>query len=412
MFHSDDIDYIVTMKILLLENISTVAINLLKSTGHEVVAFKTNIEDQLVVKELHNTEIIGLRSRSQITKEIIEQCPNLKAIGCFCIGTNQVDIKHAQIKGIPVFNAPFSNTRSVAEMVIAEIIILCRNIHTRNAELHRNVWNKMANGSNEVRGKTLGIVGYGRIGSQLGILAEGLGMNVLYYDIERKLSLGNAIECSSLNELLSKSDIVSLHVPQTAQTKNMISQKELLTMKKGSKLVNASRGNVIVIEDLVSALQSEHIASVAIDVFPQEPKNNSEPFQSPLSQFDNALLTPHIGGSTIEAQENIGTEVGEKLIKYVSLGSTIGSVNFPESSLQRAKGSILRISHIHKNTPGILEKINNIFAKNNVNISAQILQTEGEVGYALIDVPHAVDEHTMQELLSIPNTIDARIIRF
>ncbi len=398
------------MKILLLENISSIAKNLLEKAGHEVLTFKTSIDDPSIAKELQNVEVLGIRSRSQLTKEVLSKCTKLQAIGCFCIGTNQVDLDFAQLQGIPVFNAPFSNTRSVAEMVLGEIIILCRNIHIRNAELHRGIWNKVATGSVEVRGKTLGIVGYGRIGSQLGILAEGLGMNVIYYDIERKLSLGNATECQSLEQLLSSSDIVSLHVPQTPQTKNMITKKELSQMKQGAKLINASRGNVIVIEDLVEALKSEHISSVAIDVFPREPKDNSEPFTSPLIEFEQALLTSHIGGSTIEAQENIAIEVGEKMIDFIKTGSTTGAVNFPQAFLAKSKNSMLRIVHIHQNTPGMLEKINNVFAKNGVNIISQILQTEGDVGYAIIDISHAIDEKIITELTKISNTIKARVI--
>lgn len=398
------------MKILLLENISTIAKNLLEKAGHEVHSFKTSIEDPSIVKELANAEMLGIRSRSQVTGEVLAKCQKLQAIGCFCIGTNQVDLIAAANKGIPVFNAPFSNTRSVAEMVLGEIIILFRNIHIRNAELHRNVWSKVANGSVEVRGKTLGIVGYGRIGSQLGILAEGLGMNVIYYDIERKLSLGNATERSTLEQLLAQADVVSLHVPETTQTHNMITKKELSQMKKGSRLINASRGTIIVIDDLVAALESQHIASVAIDVFPKEPKDNSDPFESPLAKFENALLTPHIGGSTVEAQENIGVEVGDKFADFISTGSTNGAVNFPQASLPKARDSYCRIVHAHKNTPGMLEKINNVFGKHNVNIASQILQTEGEIGYALIDIAHPLEQSIVEELAKIPNTIKARII--
>lgn len=399
------------MKIVLLENISPSATNLLQENGNTVLNFKTNAEDPSVQQHFADVEILGIRSRSQITKEVLEMCPKLQAIGCFCIGTNQVNLEYAQSIGVPVFNAPFSNTRSVAEMVLGQIIILCRNIHTRNAELHRNVWNKVATGSVEVRGKTLGIVGYGRIGSQLGILAEGLGMNVIYYDIERKLSLGNATECQTLDELLEKSDIVSLHVPQVPQTKNLITKRELSKMKKGSRLINASRGNVIVIEDLVEALKTEHISSVAIDVFPFEPKDNSEPFTSPLAEFDNALLTPHIGGSTTEAQENIAIEVGEKLLSFQKFGGTVGAVNFPETAMLKARNGVMRILHIHKNTPGMLEKINNILAKNNLNIVSQVLQTDGEIAYAMMDISEKANSDLLsQSLHSITNTIKTRVI--
>ena len=399
------------MKILLLENISLTAKKSLENVGYDVTIFKENIEDDKILSQIKNTDILGIRSRSQITKEIILQAPQLKAIGCFCIGTNQVDLDFAKIKGIPVFNAPFSNTRSVAEMVLGEIIILSRNIHIRNLELHRGVWSKVASGSFEIRGKVLGIVGYGRIGSQLGIIAESLGMQVIYYDIERKLSLGNATECDNLEKLLSKSDFVSLHVPETPQTKNLISKRELLQMKKGAKLINASRGNVVAIDDLVEALKSEHISSVAIDVFPQEPKDNNDPFKSELIKFDNALLTPHIGGSTIEAQENIAIEVCDKFINFIKNGSTVGAVNFPQTSLQKSKDSASRILHVHKNTPGMLEKINNVFAKNNLNISSQILQTEGDIGYAIIDSSSIINKEIELSLEKIENTINTRVIK-
>jgi D-3-phosphoglycerate dehydrogenase len=333
------------------------------------------------------------------------------AVGCFCIGTNQVALQAAQARGVPVFNAPYSNTRSVAELVIAEAILLMRRIPEKNMECHRGGWSKSALGSFEVRGKTLGIVGYGHIGTQVGVLAEGLGMRVIFHDIETKLALGNASPATSLNDLLSRSDIVTLHVPETAQTQDMMGADEFKRMKAGAVFINASRGTVVDIPALAEALQSKHVAGAAVDVFPVEPKGNAEAFVSPLVGMDNVILTPHVGGSTLEAQENIGLEVSAKLIRYSDNGSTLSAVNFPEVSLPEHTGSH-RLLHIHENRPGMLTQINNIFSESAVNIDAQYLQTTGQVGYVVIDVDaeEVKAEGLKDRMAAIPGTLKTRLL--
>jgi len=333
----------------------------------------------------------------------------LVAIGCFCIGTNQVDLEATQVRGIPVFNAPFANTRSVAELVLAEMILLLRGIPEKSAAAHRGKWLKSADNSYETRGKTLGIVGYGHIGTQIGILAEGLGMHVQFYDVENKLALGNAIAVESYEQLLATSDVVSFHVPETKQTKNMMNQAAFDNLKQGAILINASRGTVIDIDCLAHALEKKQVLGAAIDVFPSEPKSNQEEFLSPLRDFDNVILTPHIGGSTKEAQANIGIEVSEKLVKYSNNGSTLSSVNFPEAALPPHDGKH-RICHIHQNQPGILAKINDIFSTNQVNISAQYLQTLGDVGYVVTDVDQTSSHKALETLRTIQGTIRSRIL--
>ncbi len=336
----------------------------------------------------------------------------LTGIGCFCIGTNQVDLEAAQDRGVPVFNAPFSNTRSVAELVLAEIIMLMRGIPRRNAAAHRGEWIKTAEGSREVRGKTLGIVGYGHIGTQIGVLAESVGMQVIYFDIESKLALGNARPTASLDALLEAADVVTLHVPETPQTSGMIGAEQLARMKPGSLLINASRGKVVVIEALSAALGSNQLSGAAIDVFPKEPKGAGEPFASPLRDFDNVILTPHIGGSTEEAQQNIGVEVAEKLIKYSNNGSTLTAVNFPEVSLTEHPGKH-RLLHIHRNQPGVLPAINKIFSEEHINVAGQYLQTNARIGYVVIDIETADHEASLQlrhRLDEVPGTIRTRIL--
>jgi D-3-phosphoglycerate dehydrogenase len=347
-----------------------------------------------------------------LTSRILSQAPRLIGIGCFCIGTNQVDLEPARELGIPVFNAPFSNTRSVAELVLAETIMLLRGIPYRNAEAHRGNWVKTATGSYEVRGKCLGIVGYGRIGTQLGLLAESLGMRVIYHDVESKLALGNARPAGSLKALLNASDVVSLHVPETASTQRMIGAAELAQMPPGACLINASRGTVVDIDALVEALRSKRLAGAALDVFPEEPKTAGEAFVSPLQAMDNVLLTPHIGGSTEEAQQNIGIEVAGKLIKYSNNGSTLSAVNFPEVSLPEHAGKH-RLLHIHHNQPGVLSAINAVFSSERINIAAQYLQTDSRIGYVVIDVD--VVEPARSQLIkrgmdSVPGTIRTRIL--
>ncbi|APA83420.1 phosphoglycerate dehydrogenase [Francisella tularensis] len=398
--------------ILLLEGIHSNAVESFKAAGYEnIELLNTALEGQELIDKLKDFKIVGLRSRTQLTKEVLEQSDHLIAIGCFCIGTNQVDLKTAQSLGIPVFNAPFSNTRSVAELVLAEAILLIRNVIDKNAKAHRGEWLKSADNANEVRGKTLGIVGYGHIGMQLGVLAENIGLNVIFYDIEEKLPLGNACQVDSLATLLQQSDVVSLHVPQLPTTANMISTKEFALMKQNAVLINASRGNVIDIGALVDALTSSKLKGAAIDVFPKEPSSKGEIFESPLRGLDNVFLTPHIGGSTIEAQENIATEVSAKLIKYSDNGSTLNAVNFPELSLPSHRETH-RILHIHQNIPGIINELNRILASKNINVEGQYLRTLENIGYVVMDIKSSSDEakELIDEFKKVKATIKARYL--
>lgn len=398
------------IKFLLLEGVHESAVETLNTAGYTNIEYvKTALSGDELIEKIKDAHFVGLRSRTQLTREVIEQAPKLIAAGCFCIGTNQVDLQAAQEHGIVVFNAPFSNTRSVAELVIAEAILLLRDIPAKNAGCHRGDWLKSAAGSFEIRGKTIGIIGYGSIGAQVSVLAESLGMQVLFYDAITKLPLGNAGQCKSLNALLAKSDIVSLHVPELPSTKNMIGELELKAMKEGAILINASRGTVVDIEALAASLKSGHLRGTAIDVFPVEPKANGEEFISPLREFDNAILTPHIGGSTMEAQENIGYEVAEKLIRYSDNGTTISSVNFPEVTLP-AHRDVHRLLHVHKNVPGVLMAINQVFSDNKINISGQYLQTNDTVGYVVIDVDAEYSEIAQKQLREIEGTIRCRVL--
>ncbi len=398
------------IKILLLEGVHQSALESLKMNGYSNIEYiKTSLGEEELIEKISDVQFIGIRSRTQITEKVLQAAKKLIGIGCFCIGTNQVDLKAAQKLGIPIFNAPFSNTRSVAELVLGEIIVLLRGIPARNALAHQGKWLKNAKGSFEARGKTLGIIGYGHIGTQLSILAEHLGMRVQFFDIEDKLVLGNATQVSSLTQLLKTSDVITLHVPETNQTQNMIGAAELDVMKKEAILINASRGTVVDIDALADALSNDRLAGAAIDVFPTEPKSNDEEFVSPLRQFDNVLLTPHVGGSTQEAQENIGKEVASKLAKYSDNGSTVTAVNFPEVSLpEHSQRS--RLLHVHKNSPGILTKINQIFAENSINIAAQYLQTDDTIGYVVIDVETDHADIAYKQLKSIDGTIKTRIL--
>ncbi|MGL5482263.1 MAG: phosphoglycerate dehydrogenase, partial [Aeromonas veronii] len=374
------------IKVLLLEGVHPNTVETFRAAGYTSVEYlKTSLSEEELIEQIRDVHFIGLRSRTQITEKVLDAANKLVAIGCFCIGTNQVELEAAQIRGIPVFNAPFSNTRSVAELVLGEILLLLRGIPEKNAKCHRGVWEKLANRSVEARGKKLGIIGYGHIGTQLGIIAESIGMKVYYYDIENKLSLGNAIQVPSMVELLNMSDVISLHVPETASTKNMIGAEQLRMMKPGAIFINAARGTVVDIDALADVIKSGHIAGAAIDVFPVEPKSNDEEFQSPLRGLENVILTPHIGGTTHEAQENIGLEVANKLVKYSDNGSTLSAVNFPEVSLPGHKGSS-RLLHIHRNQPGVMNQINQIFAEEGINIAGQYLQTSSHIGYVVIDV--------------------------
>ena len=405
--HSLDKDKI---KILLLEGVHQSAINVFKRAGYNNIEYhKASLGEQDLMASIQDAHFVGLRSRTQLTTAVLSKAEKLVAIGCFCIGTNQVDLKFAEKLGVPVFNAPFSNTRSVAELVLGEIIMLFRGIPQRNAMAHRGGWLKSASGSFEARGKTLGVIGYGHIGTQLGILAETLGMRVVFFDIEDKLPLGNALQIHSMQELMSLADVVSLHVPETPQTKEMIGEAELAYMKKSSILINASRGTVVDIDALVSVLKAEKIAGAAIDVFPVEPKSNSDEFISPLRGLDNVILTPHVGGSTQEAQENIGIEVAGKLAKYSDNGSTVTAVNFPEVSLAQHKDTS-RLLHIHYNRPGILIKINQAFAEKGINIAAQYLQTTAEIGYVVMEVNSDQADEALEEMKAIEGTIRTRLL--
>ncbi len=398
------------IKILLLEGLHPSSVEVLQAAGYSNIEYhKGSLEEAELIKAIKDVHFVGIRSRSNLTEKVINAAEKLVAIGCFCIGTNQVDLNAAAKRGIPVFNAPFSNTRSVAELVLGEILLLLRGIPEKNALAHRGIWKKSADNSYEARGKRLGIIGYGHIGTQLGIIAENLGMHVYFYDIESKLSLGNATQVHTLSELLNKCDVISLHVPETAGTKNMMGAEEFARMKPGAIFINAARGTVVDIPALCNALESGHIAGAAIDVFPEEPASNKEPFESPLMKFDNVILTPHVGGSTQEAQENIGIEVAGKLAKYSDNGSTLSSVNFPEVSLPEQR-RCSRLLHIHANRPGILTQINTIFAEEGINIAAQYLQTTAEIGYVVIDVETARSEEALTKLKAIDGTIRARIL--
>lgn len=399
------------IKVLLLEGVHQNAIDEFKTLGYtNIETLKVGLDEDELIEKIQGVHILGIRSRTRVTDKVLAAANRLMAVGCFCIGTNQVALESAHKAGIPVFNAPYSNTRSVAELVIGEIVMLMRRIPEKSRACHDGGWDKSAANSFELRGKTLGIVGYGHIGSQLSVLAEAMGMQVRYFDIEKKLAIGNARPVSTLEELLSTSDVVSLHVPATAQTKNMIGDKEIAAMKPGSYFINASRGNVVVIEALAKGLTEGRLLGAAVDVFPKEPAANGEIFESPLRGLSNVILTPHIGGSTLEAQANIGLEVAEKLIKYSDNGSTVGAVNFPEVSLPVKAGGT-RFLHIHKNVPGMMRRLNEIFSAKDLNISAQFLQTDPEIGYVVVDVDGEVDENELlAELMALDGTIRARFL--
>lgn len=398
------------IKVLLLEGVHPSAVTQFNAAGyHEVEYLKGALDEQELLEKIQNVHFLGIRSRTHLTEEVFAQAKKLVAVGCFCIGTNQVDLAAAEARGIPVFNAPYSNTRSVAELVTGEYLLLLRGIAAKNAKAHRGEWDKSATNSVEARGKKLGIIGYGHIGTQVGILAESLGMQVFYYDIENKLSLGNARQVASLDELLALADVVTLHVPETPETFNMIGQAQFAAMKPNAIFLNASRGTVVDIDALVGALDSGHIAGAALDVFPVEPATNKDPFVSPLQRFDNVILTPHIGASTLEAQENIGIEVAEKLVRYSDNGSTLTAVNFPEVSLP-VQGNVSRLLHIHRNQPGVMNRINQAFASENINIAAQYLRTTANIGYVVIDVETDRSLEALGMLKEIDGTIRARIL--
>ena len=405
------------IKFLLLEGVHQSAVDNLRAAGYTNIEYHKGALSEDELKEaIKDARFVGIRSRTHLTESVFAAAEKLVAVGCFCIGTNQVDLQAAAERGIPVFNAPFSNTRSVAEMVLGQLLLLMRRIPEANMKAHRGIWDKQAKGCYEARGKKLGIIGYGHIGTQLSILAESIGMDVYFYDIENKLTLGNATQVYSLAELLNMSDVVTLHVPETDSTTNMFGKAQFELMKPGSILINASRGSVVDIPALCDALESKHLSGAAVDVFPTEPAGNNDPkdpFISELIKFDNVILTPHIGGSTVEAQENIGLEVASKLAKYSDNGSTLSAVNFPEVSLPVHAGDSNRLLHIHENRPGMMNSINQVFMNNNINVVGQYLRTSGNIGYVVIDImaqsPEQADD-VLMELKQLPGTVRARLL--
>ena len=398
------------IKFLLLEGVHQSAIDALAKAGYtNVVAYPKALPSDDLKKEIKDAHFVGIRSRTQLSAEIFEAADRLVAIGCFCIGTNQVDLEAAAKRGVPVFNAPFSNTRSVAELVMAEVILLLRGVPQRSAAAHRGEWQKSATGAFECRGKTLGIIGYGNIGMQLGVIAESLGMKVIYFDVESKLPLGNAQPKATLAALLKEAHVVSLHVPQHASTELLIGRSEIAAMRSGSILINASRGNVVDLDALAEALNGSHIGGAAIDVFPVEPRSNNDEFVSPLRGLDQCILTPHIGGSTQEAQENIGVEVAEKLTRYSDNGTTTSAVNFPEVALPEHEGKH-RLLHVHQNIPGIMSAINQVFSESSVNVSGQYLQTMGDTGYVVIDIESDYSKTLISQLSGIEGTLRTRVL--
>jgi D-3-phosphoglycerate dehydrogenase / 2-oxoglutarate reductase len=398
------------IRFLLLEGVHQSAVKTLNDAGYTNIEYlKTSLSEDELVEKIKDVHFIGIRSRTQLTARVFDAATRLQAVGCFCIGTNQVDLSAALTKAVPVFNAPYSNTRSVAELVIGQTILLLRGIPEKNALTHRGIWQKVATGSFETRGKKLGLIGYGNIGSQLSVLAESMGMKVYLYDIVTKLPLGNATQVNSLKELMQVCDVISLHVPETAQTENMIGAEQISWMKKGSILINASRGTVVDIDALAAALESRHLSGAAVDVFPVEPHANDEEFVSPLRKFDNCILTPHIGGSTMEAQENIGFEVAEKLIRYSDNGSTQTSVNFPEVALPSHPG-MHRLLHVHENVPGVMSQINQIFSASGINIRSQYLQTNDKIGYVVMDIAEKDSNIALDKLYDVTGTIRCRVL--
>jgi D-3-phosphoglycerate dehydrogenase len=398
------------IRFLLLEGVHKNALDVLSNNGYTNIEYlRGALDEDALIEKIKDAHFVGIRSRTQLTEKVFAAANKLIAVGCFCIGTNQVDLKAAMKRGIPVFNAPYSNTRSVAELVLGELILLLRGIPEKNFLVHRGGWSKSAEGSYEARGKVLGIVGYGSIGSQLSVLAESLGMQVIYYDVVTKLPLGNARQVGTMDELLATSDVVTLHVPELPSTKDMMAAAEFAKMKKGAIFINAARGTVVDIEALADAIKSKHLNGAAIDVFPKEPKANDEEFLSALRGLDNVILTPHIGGSTLEAQANIGLEVAEKFARYSDSGATITSVNFPEVAVPQSPGKH-RLLHIHNNIPGVLSAINLVFAENGINISAQSLMTNDSIGYLVMDVDAEYSELALAKLQQVNGTIRTRVL--
>jgi D-3-phosphoglycerate dehydrogenase len=396
------------IKILMLEGVHPSALKLFRDCGYtDIEAVKSSLDEKEIIKKVKDIHLLGIRSKTQLTDKIFNAASRMIGVGAFCIGTNQIDMNAATSNGIAVFNSPFSNTRSVAELVIAQCINLMRRVFEKSEAAHRGVWLKDSTDSYEVRGKTLGIVGYGHIGSQVSVLAENIGLKVIFYDLEPKLSLGNAIPVKSLNELLEKSDIVTLHVPGHPSTKNMIDATRLKKMKKSSVLINCSRGDIVDVGAVKQSLTSKHLLGYAADVFPEEPGNNSEEFKSPLRGVTNVILTPHIGGSTLEAQENIGLDVAGKLVSFLETGSSTGSLSVPALSLP-VQHDTHRLLHIHKNIPGVLSEINGLLSKMNVNILGQYLKTNPQIGYVVLDIDKNTSAKVLEELKNVKSTIRVR----
>lgn len=398
------------VNILFLENISEAAVRLFKDAGYTSVRKLSGaLSQEELIKEIKDVHLLGIRSKTQITPEVLEHASKLQAIGCFCIGTNQVDLKTARNKGVVVFNAPYSNTRSVAELVMASSIMLIRRIPDKNKAAHEGKWMKDAKGSYELRGKTLGIIGYGNIGTQVSILAEALGMKVMFYDVITKLPLGNATACKSLKELTSQADIITLHVPDTPSTRNMINKQVIKNFKPGSILINYARGEVVDLDALRVAILEKHVSGAAIDVFPVEPEKNGDPFSTPLQGLPNVILTPHIGGSTEEAQRNIGEDVSNKLFQYLEMGVSIGSHTIPSLSVPAVEGTH-RLLHIHKNIPGVLSAINSELSNNGINILGQFLKTNEDVGYVVLDVDKKLSRRAADILKEVKGTMKVRLL--
>jgi D-3-phosphoglycerate dehydrogenase len=397
------------IKILLLENVHPVAGEAFAGEGFQVETVKGSLPEAEIAARIRDAHVLGIRSKTQVTPTILDEGRRLLAVGAFCIGTNQVALGHANRRGVPVFNAPFSNTRSVAELILAEVVMLSRHLGDRSREVHDGKWLKVAVGSHEVRGKTLGIVGYGHIGSQVGVLAEAFGMRVVFHDIVAKLPMGNNRSLNKLADVLEVSDFVTLHVPETPQTKNMIGPEELARMKPGACLLNASRGTVVVIDALAAAIRRGHVGGAAVDVYPEEPQSNSDGFASPLRGLPNVILTPHIGGSTEEAQEAIGREVSAALIKLINSGATTGAVNFPQVEVPLTPNAH-RILNVHKNVPGVLRDINRIVSDKNANIRSQVLSTDPDIGYLVMDLDNDVSQDVKREIGALETSIKTRIL--
>jgi D-3-phosphoglycerate dehydrogenase len=398
------------IKILFLENVSDKAVQRFREQGYtQIKKLSGALNEAELIKEIKDVHLLGIRSKTQITKKVLESANKLQAVGCFCIGVNQVNLKEASKKGVVVFNAPYSNTRSVAELVIGAAIMLIRRIPDKNIAAHSGKWMKEATGAYELRGKTLGIIGYGNIGSQVSVLAEAFGMRVLYYDVETKLPLGNAGRAKNLKELLNHSDIVTLHVPETTLTKNLINKTNLKYFRKGAILINYARGEVVELNALRTALQNGDLGGAAIDVFPVEPEKNGDAFDTPLQGLPNVLLTPHVGGSTEEAQQNIGEDVSNKLFNYLEAGITTGSQTIPPIALPPVE-TAHRILHIHNNVPGVLSAINSQLAKHNINILGQYLKTNDDIGYVVLDVDKKLSKHAFQLLKDVKHTIKVRML--